>query len=131
MIVHNIVHDCALAIPHTVFGLKVQSRSCTIQLFGRLKSFRYLTIHISRSIGTHSMLLATLSLVFQLREEQLIGCQFWIGVNNIDKILGIVPKREFSVVYQNAKNVVKMLVFLLLQMKQNVNTGTGCGVYLV
>ena len=77
------------------------------------------------------MLLATLSLVFQLMEEQLIGCQFWIGVNNIDKILGIVPKRKFSVVYQNAKNVVKMVVFLLLQMKQNVNTGTGCGVYLV
>ena len=77
------------------------------------------------------MLLATLSLVFQLREEQLIGCQFWIGVNNIDKILGIVPKREFSVVYQNAKNVVKMVVFLLLQLKQNLNTGTGCGVYLV
>ena len=52
-------------------------------------------------------------------------------VNNIDKILGIVPKREFSVMYQNAKNVVKIVVFLLLQMKQNVNTGTGCGVYLV
>ena len=63
------------------------------------------------------------------------GAADWVpildGVNNIDKILGIVPKREFSVVYQNAKNVVKMVVFLLLQMKQNVNTGTGCGVYLV
>ena len=45
------------------------------------------------------------------------------GVNNIDKILGIVPKREFSVVYQNAKNLVKMVVFLLLQLKQNLNTG--------
>ena len=63
------------------------------------------------------------------------GAAYWVpildGVNNIDKILGIVPKREFSVVYQNAKNVVKMVVFLLLQLKQNLNTGTGCGVYLV
>ena len=49
------------------------------------------------------------------------------GVNNIDKILGIVPKREFSVVYQNAKNLVKMVVFLLLQLKQNLNTdGLWC-----
>ena len=63
------------------------------------------------------------------------GAADWVpilgGVNNINKILGIVPKREFSVMYQNAKNVVKIVVFLLLQMKQNVNTGTGCGVYLV
>ena len=47
------------------------------------------------------------------------GAADWVsilgGVNNINKILGIVPKREFSVVYQNAKNVVKMVVFLLLQ----------------
>ena len=86
--------------------------------------FRYLTIHISRSIG------------HPVPGDSTEGrAADWVpildGVNNIDKILGIVPKREFSVVYQNAKNVVKMVVFLLLQLKQNLNTGTGCGVYLV
>ena len=73
------------------------------------------------------------------------GAADWVpilgGVNNINKILGIVPKREFSVpkwqknIYFDYKNLVNMVLFdptcvwhpiwLNPQLKQKWNSDTG------